>query len=519
MRRHVLFASGTVLANNGSGYFPQDIRQLYNVPNDLDGTGQTIGILEFSNGYSLRDASSFWSLHGIAAPKVEFVSVDGTRNDHGVSQNDEEASLDLQWAGAIAPKATLLVYEANGGRTYPEFADAMVATLRYIVQETKHQPSVLSISYGDAESNIGQSAMVQIADLIQQLSAKGVTVCIASGDQGAYGMHDTYGPKVPHADGPATAPFAVAVGGTSLEPNGAESAWTYIDPDNGGATGGGFSGMFQRPAYQSGLGYASRGIPDVAMNADPATGYQIIFQGRPAIVGGTSVSCPVFAAVVALANQRRAQHSLPPLANFTPQLYRQPAQTGFRDITVGNNTFNGVKGYDAGPGWDACTGWGSINATQFIDHLASAGASGSASGGATPSASASAGANWSTATATYPRHPVVHLTAFIKTVEQDEEFHGVFHHQLIIREITVIDVQGGPTPTIGEEIFCAIRYGDGLGLPGPLANLRADQPIELQGEYIDKNHAYPSIGNPSDPVLHYTHHPVGFVVYQGRRYE
>lgn len=353
------------------GYVPADIRRLYNFPTEYSGMGQVIGILEFSNGYSLTDAILFWELHGINVPNVTFVSVDGTRNDGGRSPDDEEASLDLQWAGALAPGAQLLVYEANAGDTYASFDQSVIQTLQYILNDKEHHPSVLSISYGDAEATIGTEASQQIADLIAQLSANGVTVCIASGDQGAYGMHDLNGPNVVHADAPATSPQAVAVGGTHLESDGTETVWSYYGQENGGATGGGFSSVFSTPTYQTSLGIAvGRGIPDVALNADPETGYQIIFQRSRTIVGGTSVACPVFAAMVALANEARASHGLPALRNLTEVLYSTALQGAYKDITVGNNTFNNVDGYAAGPGWDACTGFGSVNASAFIQALA-----------------------------------------------------------------------------------------------------------------------------------------------------
>lgn len=309
---------------------------------------------------------------------------------------------------------------------------------------------------------------------------------------------------MPHADAPATAPFAVAVGGTSLQPDGSESAWTYKGPENGGATGGGFSSIFPRPGYQAALsnGNVARGIPDLSLNADPATGYQIIFQGRPAVVGGTSVSCPVFAAIVALANQRREQQGLSSLTHLTSTLYTSPSNPGYRDITVGDNTFNGVQGYAAVQGWDACTGWGSLDATKFIQFLASEGRSGSV-----------------TSLQPSQQHPRIHVKAVIKTVEPDAQVHGVNHHHLLIHEIQVLDAQGTSPAVIPDELFCAIRYGDSLGLPGPIPGLQAGQPIELQGEYVDKNHIYPSIGNPGDAVLHFTHHPVGYVIYHGQRYE
>jgi len=367
-KRKVLFANNAI-PNSGQGYFPTDIRQLYNIPSGLDGTGQTIGILEFSNGYNLNDATQFWRLHGISSPAVHFVSVDGTRNDGGMSQNDEEATLDLQWAGALAPGAQIIVYEANGGGTYQDFEQAITHSLQYILNDTQYQPSVLSISYGDGEASFDAAALQQWAELIAQLDAKGVTVCISSGDQGAYGLHDLSGPKVPHADAPASLPVAIAVGGTSLLPNGTESAWTYLSPNNGGATGGGYSAVFTKPTYQNATPGTGRGVPDISCNADPATGYQIIFQGQPAVVGGTSVSCPVFATVIALANQQREQQGQASLSGLAEKLYSGTIQSSYRDITVGNNAYNGVVGYRAKPGWDACTGFGSFDATALIAAL------------------------------------------------------------------------------------------------------------------------------------------------------
>lgn len=370
--RKLLRGAGDNLPNGGQGYLPADIVNLYNFPPGLTGQGQTIGILEFSDGYSLNDARAFWQAAGIAQPQLTFVSVDGTRNDGGTNPGDEEASLDLQWAGALAPGAHLIVYEASAGQTYATFADAVTRTLQYILSDTTYQPTVLSISYGDAEATFPVEAVTQWADLIAELDAKGVTVCVASGDQGAYGMHDLNGPLVRHADAPATCVQAVAVGGTSLQADGTETAWTYYGPQNGGATGGGFSTLFTQPQYQSGLGAQSgRGVPDVSFNADPATGYQIFFQGQPVVVGGTSVACPVFAAIVALANESRAQAGLPALSGLVQTLYGQAAAIPYNAITTGNNSFNGVTGFDAGPGWSACTGWGSVNVSQFVNWLSS----------------------------------------------------------------------------------------------------------------------------------------------------
>ncbi|WAH42137.1 S53 family peptidase [Alicyclobacillus fastidiosus] len=515
MKRKILFSTATEV-NQGQGYFPQDIRRLYNVPEYLTGSGQAIGILEFSNGYSESDARQFWGLHGIAVSNVTFVSVDGTRNDGGTSPDDEEASLDLQWAGAIAPQAELIVYEANAGETFATFAEAVIATLRYVLNDTTYQPSVLSISYGDAEASFDQDSLLQISELLTQLDQKGVTVCISSGDQGAYGMHDTRGVPERHADAPASVPSAVAVGGTHLNPDGSESAWTYYGPQNGGATGGGFSDIFQKPSYQTSLNGSGRGLPDVSLNADPATGYQIIFQGQPAIVGGTSVSCPVFAGIVALLNERRAQLGRPPIQNLTSLLYTYAATLPYRDITVGNNSFNGVIGYQAVPGWDACTGFGSIDAAAFIEQLAEVDV---AAPGPQPQSPPPVGSGPIVLPKPRSQYPIVRVLATIQTVEADEDVRGVHHHRLLLRDVHVLAIRGADPSIVKGYAFVAIRYGDDEGLQGPIPGLQAGHSIELQGEYIPQNDTYPSVGNPGDPVIHFVHHPIGFVVYEGRTYE
>lgn len=115
--------------------------------------------------------------------------------------------------------------------------------------------------------------------------------------------------------------------------------------------------------------------------------------------------------------------------------------------------------------------------------------------------------------------PLVHVKALIKQVEPAAKIHGVSHYHLLINQIRVISIHGADPSIVTDEAFVAIRYGDKMGLREPIKGLEAGQPIELQGEYIDKNHAYPSVGNPGDPVLHFTHHPVGFVIYKGKRYE
>ena len=116
--------------------------------------------------------------------------------------------------------------------------------------------------------------------------------------------------------------------------------------------------------------------------------------------------------------------------------------------------------------------------------------------------------------------PVVHLTAVIKLVEEDvTDQQETSHMHFLINQVQIISISGGDASMVSCEIFCAVRYGDSMGLSERIDGLEEGQPIEMQGEYIDVNHAYPSVGNPGDAVLHFTHHPVGFVIYQGKRYE
>ncbi|NMP22524.1 S53 family peptidase [Sulfobacillus harzensis] len=366
------------LANGGQGFFPQDLKTAYSFPRPYDGTGQTIGLLEFSNGYSTSDVQSFWQSMNIPAPHLEFVSVDGTPNDGGVNSYDMEATLDVEWAGAMAPGARLVVYEASSGTSDQAFGASVLKALDYAIHDTTHKPSVLSISYGDGESRFPTSEMKAWDAAMQEGALLGITTFVASGDQGAYGLHGMGWP-IPHVDAPANCPHAVAVGGTHLVLNAngsiqSETGWT--DTNNNGASGGGISQVFAVPSYQSGLSLPvkagdkpGRGVPDVAANADPDTGYAVVFQGSPTVIGGTSAACPLWAALAACINQARTLNRKGPLGFANPDLYNLGGTSAFHDITSGNNSYNMVEGYQCGPGWDAVTGWGSPEAIRLTGEL------------------------------------------------------------------------------------------------------------------------------------------------------
>ncbi|MEJ1230682.1 MAG: S53 family peptidase [Galbitalea sp.] len=221
----------------------------------------------------------------------------------------------------------------------------------------------MSISWGQSEDEWTAQARTALDDALLDASALGVTVTAAAGDNGSA---DGSADGKSHADFPASSPHALACGGTSLRAEGttitAESVWN--DGSDGGATGGGVSDVFALPSWQESAGVPAakkpggRGVPDVAGNADPETGYQVLVDGERAVYGGTSAVAPLWAALVA----RLAQGLGSPLGLLQPRLYG--LGDGFHDITRGDN-----GGYSAAKGWDPCTGLGTPDGAALLDAL------------------------------------------------------------------------------------------------------------------------------------------------------
>jgi kumamolisin len=357
------------LAGQISYTLPQ-LAQLYDFPAGLDGSGQCIAIIELGGGYRPTDLKKYFGHLGIALPNISNRSVDGGVNHPTTPDSaDGEVMLDIEVAGAVAPGAKIVVYFAPN--TDAGFLDAITSA----IHDTINKPSVISISWGSAEANWTPQAMQAMDQAFQDAAAVGVTVCIAAGDNGsADGMTD----GLLHADFPASSPHALGCGGTRLEGTGTtinnEVVWN--EGQNGGATGGGISDVFDLPSWQVGAnvppsanpgGHIGRGVPDVAGNADPATGYQVLVDGQWSIIGGTSAVAPLWAGLIALLNQKLGQA----VGYLNPVLYPLPSSAGaFRDITTGNNDISGQNGpYPAGPGWDACTGWGSPDGAKLLAAL------------------------------------------------------------------------------------------------------------------------------------------------------
>jgi kumamolisin len=345
--------AGSRQARAGAVAFtPIQLASLYDFP-AATGQGQCVGIIELGGGFTQADLQTYFSNLGFAAPTVTAVPVDGGANSPTGDANgpDGEVMLDIEVVGAIAPGANIVVYFAPN--TDAGFLDAVTTA----IHDTTHKPSVLSISWGSAESNWTQQAMTSMDEAFQAAAALGVTICVASGDNGS---SDGVTDGADHVDFPASSPYALACGGTSLKASSSRitSEVVWNDGTNGGAGGGGVSSFFPVPTWQSGVSATSsngetsalknRGVPDVAGDADPQTGYQVRIDGTDTVIGGTSAVAPLWAGLLARINQLAGK----PVGYIQPQLYKNPQ--ALRDITQGNN-----GDFRASSGWDACTGLGS----------------------------------------------------------------------------------------------------------------------------------------------------------------
>lgn len=350
-----------LLAAPRSSFAPNTIGELYDFPKGVDGTGQCVAIIELGGGYRTADLQAYFGKLGIKTPTVVTVSVDhGLNQPSGPNSADGEVMLDIEVVGAVAPGAKMAVYFAPN--TDQGFIDAITTA----VHDNVNNPSVISISWGAPEVGWTQASMRAMDQAFQEAAALGVTVYCASGDNGANDFPAGAGGQPGnHADFPASSPHVVGCGGTHITVAGTsitdEVVWN--DP-GGGSTGGGFSTVFARPAWQaSAVSNAQRGVPDVSGDASPASGYQVRVDGQDMVIGGTSAVAPLWAGLTALLNQKRAK----PLGFVNPLLYALPPASGaFFDITSGNN-----NGYNAGPGWDPCTGLGRPDGAKLLAALSS----------------------------------------------------------------------------------------------------------------------------------------------------
>ena len=343
-------------ANTTAGTFtPPEIARRYNFPTGADGSGECIALIELGGGYRTADLQTYFKGLELPVPSVTAVAVDGGANTPG-GDADGEVMLDLEVAGSVAPKARIAVYFA------PNTDQGFVDAIKTAVHDTARKPSVVSISWGGPEESYTAQSLRNYDAVFQEAAALGVTILVASGDNGSADVNPP--DKKKRVDFPSSSPLVLSCGGTRLTAD-AETVWN--DGAQGGASGGGVSTKYPLPAWQKAAnvptisGKTGRGVPDVAGDADPETGYRVRVDGQDQVIGGTSAVAPLWAGLLALCNQQLPK----PVGFLNALLYMDAtARASLHDIMAGNNV-----GYQAAPGWDPCTGLGSPDGTALLAAL------------------------------------------------------------------------------------------------------------------------------------------------------
>jgi kumamolisin len=331
--------------SNQPPYTVSEIAKAYDANStSTNGSGQKIGIVidTFPND---SDLTAFWQFNGVnqSLNNIEKVQVvPGT-----LPSPSGEETLDVEWSSGMASGAKVRVY-ATTDLSFVHLDQAFQA----IINDLSSQPGLrqVSMSFGAGEALFPYSELQTDAEYFATMAAKGVTVFASSGDSGCLDP----GNNTVTVNYPASDPTVTGVGGTSLHLDAStgvvsnESAWS--------GTGGGISEVFGRPSWQTGPGVPAgsmRCVPDVALTADPLTGAVVYLNGVQQQFGGTSWSSPMWAGVCAKLNQARASAGLASVGLLGPEIYPLIGTSNFRDITTGNNGC-----YNAGPGYDLCTGIG-----------------------------------------------------------------------------------------------------------------------------------------------------------------
>ena len=304
-------------AAQGTSYYPNQVAQIYDFPANTTGAGQTVAVIELGGGFTTSDLDAYFGGLNIAVPSITAASVDGASNNPGdTSGASVEVNLDIDVIGAAAPGAAQIVYFApnNGDQGFVDaISDAAGAS---------PAPIAISISWGQSEDSWTAQGLSAMNAAMSDAAALGITVCAAAGDNGS---SDGVSDGQVHVDFPASSPYALGCGGTKLVADAAtgtvssEVVWNEL-ATNEGAGGGGVSDQFAQPTWQTNAGVGARaasqpgrrwvgrggrpvrawrGVPDVAGNADPVTGYQIYSGGKAQVVGGTSAVAPLWSALIA----------------------------------------------------------------------------------------------------------------------------------------------------------------------------------------------------------------------------
>jgi subtilase family serine protease len=358
----------------GGAYAASDLRTAYTVPAFGGAVPQTVAVFE-QGGFYRSDVDKYLDRMSLPHRPVTFVPVngyDGSVDDPGV---ELEAVLDIDMVIGINPDVKeVLVYEDGTDN----FNVALLDALDQVATDNKAQ--TLSISYGLDEVQEGQSAMEAENTALTQLAAQGITVLVSAGDQGAYGRTGTnYSPAQLNVSDPSSQPYVTSVGGTTLytyanELYLGEEVWNDLGVGDG-ATGGGVSAYWSIPSYQfsyrpgiNGGSITMRNVPDVAAVGDPLTGVAVYskINGGWIQIGGTSVSAPIWAGYLSILNAGFEYTGVAPrLGFFNPTWWLLFVNSYISPLDIidgsnGNANLFGTAGYNAGPGYDNCTGWGSL---------------------------------------------------------------------------------------------------------------------------------------------------------------
>jgi kumamolisin len=370
----------------------QQMARAYGFPVKLNAAGQTIGLIELGGGYHEEDLRKFFARMHRPMPKIRCVALGGAKNAPApaeqvklfldvvkgkrkmtevpedvlaAAQSTLEVTMDIEMAAALAPGAEIVVYMA------PNTEQGIYHAVSRAIRGEKQLPCALSISWGEPETGVRDEYLSSVDEMLRDAAMLGVTVCVSSGDEGAMNGATDGNPVV---NFPASSPHVLSCGGSTVHWARGESlreaAWNCVLHGMHGATGGGVSRKFGAPTWQKARGVPlgptgrkGRGVPDVAGPADPHHGCAIVAGGECCGSAGTSAVAPLWAALVACVNSTLKTRC----GYITPLLYEITAGDGdrpLREITEGNNGF-----YEAGPGWNACTGLGSPMVARLMEAL------------------------------------------------------------------------------------------------------------------------------------------------------
>ncbi|MCP4221466.1 MAG: S8/S53 family peptidase [bacterium] len=390
----MLEADGDI--DEGDGFYPSRIAELYNFPKGLTGEGQSIGIIQLGGGYQAKCLEQYFKKAGMAMPVIKDVLVAGAKNDPYIGEVKSPADLgafastaevygDIEVAAGVAPGAQLVVYFA------PNTHVGFLLALKEAVHDDNFN-SVISISWGFPESDWHDNEAITSAfnETLAEAAAKGITICAASGDSGSSDL--TMSQQSPaQVDFPSSSPHVLACGGTRLHIEDGkvvkEVAWKHtvaaykvdaleIELPVTMASGGGVSELFEPPEYQTKAGVtpvsvnpdgvAGRGVPDISATADFRSGYKVQVNEQEIVSNGTSLVAPLYAGLFARINQKLDGR----VGHIHEFLYKHAESKGFvNTVSEGNNVLTLYGGYYAQEGWDACTGWGSLDGEKFLQAL------------------------------------------------------------------------------------------------------------------------------------------------------